>query len=604
VLDQHDGIGFEFSPLDPFVGVDLDGCVIDGQVQPWAQTIIDSFMSYTEFSPSGTGVHIIVRGEKPGPRCRKGTIEMYEEGRYLTMTGLRVPDTPPFIADCQRQLVWLYNDLFPEKHEPPPRPMGPATRCSIDDEDLLERIRKSRSGGDFDRLWAGHWKGAYPSQSEADMALACMLAFWTGRDPQRMDTLFRRSGLMRDKWDREDYRARTLDGAIATTKDTYRPGRNGSGGPPEMPPHPADCCEDAPAPGDDQDAAAYEPSEPPPVVPATDVTQGVPYISVAELLQREIPPASWLVEPLLPDVGVAMMAGDSGVGKSWLAYHLALSVGAGVPFLGRFLTIRKPTLVIDLENGEARAQLRMRKLVQGMKVDPLDLDLTFIQVGRRLPIDRPEVAARFASQVKELGPGLVIIDSLRRVYSGDENDSATSAKIGEALKVVAETAGCLVLAIHHLRKASSERPNDPGERLRGSSDWRAVMDAIFVVTRRRKDAISLYHTKCRDAEEQEEFLVELKLGEVDEPAIIRHLGDLAEDKIGRAKELVLEMLAGGPTPKPDITGMSDEWDIGERTIIRALQELEAEETIISHQPSRRQPKTYHLPGQLTGGLEL
>ncbi len=89
---QIAGLGFVFTENDPFVGVDLDKCCdpSTGEIEPWAEEIIDELSSYTEFSPSGTGVHIIVRGDLPPQGRRKGNIEMYDSGRYFTVTGARL----------------------------------------------------------------------------------------------------------------------------------------------------------------------------------------------------------------------------------------------------------------------------------------------------------------------------------------------------------------------------------------------------------------------------------------------------------------------------------------------------------------------------------
>lgn len=86
------GLGFVFSESDPFVGVDLDKCSdpITGEIESWAEEIINELSSYTEFSPSRTGFHIIVRGVLPSQGRRKGNIEMYDSGRYFTVTGARL----------------------------------------------------------------------------------------------------------------------------------------------------------------------------------------------------------------------------------------------------------------------------------------------------------------------------------------------------------------------------------------------------------------------------------------------------------------------------------------------------------------------------------
>lgn len=92
----------------------------------------------------------------------------------------------------------------------------------LDDAELIDRAHKAANGGKFSRLWAGDWEGAgYPSQSEADLALAEILAFWTGGDPERIDRLFRQSGLYRDKWARPDYRDRTIARALSMTTEFY-----------------------------------------------------------------------------------------------------------------------------------------------------------------------------------------------------------------------------------------------------------------------------------------------------------------------------------------------------------------------------------------------
>jgi putative DNA primase/helicase len=89
----YHGIGFVFCSADPFVGIDLDKCrdPESGEVEPWAQNIIDTFAAegYVEASPSGTGVHIIVKGtQKEG--ARRGRVEMYGQDRYFSVTGEKI----------------------------------------------------------------------------------------------------------------------------------------------------------------------------------------------------------------------------------------------------------------------------------------------------------------------------------------------------------------------------------------------------------------------------------------------------------------------------------------------------------------------------------
>jgi primase-polymerase (primpol)-like protein len=68
-----------------------------------------------------------------------------------------------------------------------------------------DKASGAANGQKFSKLWAGEWQGSYPSQSEADAALCSILAFYVGPDTERIDRLFRRSGLMRSKWDAKHY---------------------------------------------------------------------------------------------------------------------------------------------------------------------------------------------------------------------------------------------------------------------------------------------------------------------------------------------------------------------------------------------------------------
>ncbi len=88
-LDRFDGIGFMFCSADPYTGVDLDGCrdPETGEIAPWAAEIVSALDSYTELSPSGTGVHIIAKGTLPGRGGKRKSIEMYDMRRFFTVTG-------------------------------------------------------------------------------------------------------------------------------------------------------------------------------------------------------------------------------------------------------------------------------------------------------------------------------------------------------------------------------------------------------------------------------------------------------------------------------------------------------------------------------------
>lgn len=222
--NDYDGIGFEFG--SGYVGIDLDRCrdVGTGEVQDWAQDIIAHLDSYTEASPSGSGVHIIVKGTLPPGRRREGPIEMYADARFFTVTGHHVDGTPLAVEERSGELPELHAALFPPEETSKPVPVPKPTDSTTDllfDAEIVAKASAAANGEKFKQLWSGNWQGMYPSQSEADEALCYELAFWTGRDTVRMDGLFRQSGLYRQKWERNDYRGDTLARAVARTAETY-----------------------------------------------------------------------------------------------------------------------------------------------------------------------------------------------------------------------------------------------------------------------------------------------------------------------------------------------------------------------------------------------
>jgi putative DNA primase/helicase len=233
------GVGYEFSFYDPYCGIDLDKCrnPETGEIESWAKGIIRRLNSYTEISPSGRGVHVLVKGKlPPGGSRRKGQVEMYDFGRYFTMTGLHLEGTPTSIEDRQTELTALHTETFRQEKKEAPKDSGPSPSIDLADSELLDRAHGAANGEKFGKLWRGDWS-EYPSQSEADLALCSMLAFWTGPDPTRIDRLLRQSGLYRkDKWSRptagSTYGAKTIEKALTQPKEFYTPGKR----PPEPDP--------------------------------------------------------------------------------------------------------------------------------------------------------------------------------------------------------------------------------------------------------------------------------------------------------------------------------------------------------------------------------
>jgi len=228
--DDVEGLGFVFTADDPYTGVDLDDCrdPETGEVEAWAAEVIRELNSYTERSPSGTGFHVYVVGDVPAGGNRGKNIEVYDRDRYFTVTSDRVPGAPRTVEERADELEAVHREYIAETTAEAVEsvaPVAPAesTDHDLSDEVLLEKAMTAANGEKFQRLWNGDISG-YPSHSEADQALCNVLAFWTGGDPQRIEHLFSRSGLVRAKWrNREDYRERTIRTAIEDCSAFYDP---------------------------------------------------------------------------------------------------------------------------------------------------------------------------------------------------------------------------------------------------------------------------------------------------------------------------------------------------------------------------------------------
>jgi putative DNA primase/helicase len=228
------GIGFVFSVDDPICGIDIDRCrdPESGAIEPWAAKILSDLDSYSEISVSGSGVHTLVRGKKPGTKCKapygNGHVEIYDHSRFFIVTGDRLDGYPQALMERTDRVEALYDLVFSEPSEMPSA-SEPQTQSPIflDDEKILRMAWASKTGAKFTALW-NRDIAEYPSQSEADLALCNSLAFWCGKDPGQIDRLFRQSRLMRPKWNKsvgqgQTYGQRTIGKAIQGCAEIYQP---------------------------------------------------------------------------------------------------------------------------------------------------------------------------------------------------------------------------------------------------------------------------------------------------------------------------------------------------------------------------------------------
>ena len=237
-IDRADGLAFYFA--SGYVGLDIDH--IQGDLSDWHQgdnspdNLVNKFKSltkgtYMEISQSGTGIHAIFKGEIPGRRRRKGDYEMYQTGRFFALTGNSI--SPPIVEELNKsKMQTLYDYLFgKDKKVPTTVDESEISEINLSVPEIIKRAEASKIGTRFSMFMKGGWEQFYSSQSEADLAFANDLAFWCGRDFQKMDTIFRNSSLMRDKYDEKHgattYGVSLLNKAINDTQNIYDPQQDG-----------------------------------------------------------------------------------------------------------------------------------------------------------------------------------------------------------------------------------------------------------------------------------------------------------------------------------------------------------------------------------------
>lgn len=232
---QMDGLAFLFA--NGYVGLDIDhiGDELDkfrsGDYQEnTVSQAITMTKSYMEVSISGSGIHAIFKGKIPGTRRRKGNVEMYDSGRFFALTGNTIGQYQNEVNVVTADVMKLmYHKYFGEDNVVTINNHNPIKPNDLDVDEVIKRAEMSRTGDRFKVFMNGGWEGFYPSQSEADLAFANDLAFWTGRDFNKMDQIFRTSNLFRPKYDEKHgkttYGVALLNKAINEAHETFDPKR-------------------------------------------------------------------------------------------------------------------------------------------------------------------------------------------------------------------------------------------------------------------------------------------------------------------------------------------------------------------------------------------
>jgi archaellum biogenesis ATPase FlaH len=422
------GVGFVFTEDDPYCGIDLDDCrdPETGRLLDWADELVKLFHSYTEVSPSGTGVKIIVRGQVPGGGNRSGLVEMYDHARYFALTGHVVIDAPRVIPDRQAQLDQLHQRMFDSSKKlaqlahPSREPLrgGQVEQVQPSSPVLdprLEAALRDPSRSKLTRLWSGDIRG-YTTPSEADLALCSMLGVLLAYDPVAMDRMFRRSGLLRPKWD--ERRGDSTYGQITVLKVVNGP----------------------------RDEVVFD--------------DGVLAIDRGDSIVAE--PIQWLWPGWIAFGKLTVLEGDPGLGKSTLTMDISARMSKGHPMP---LCEGNPppcgVLIASAEDSAAHTIIpRLEAAQADLKNIHIMRGMVMSEGAVERPIFLPDDLPAIETEVKQTNSRLIIIDPLVAFLGRDRRGRAIDAHKDQSIRLLmaelsrmAERTGAAVLMVRHLNKA-------------------------------------------------------------------------------------------------------------------------------------------------------
>ena len=194
---DYPGIGFVFTADDPYYGIDLDGCrdPETGEIEKWAKKMIKALDSYSEVSPSGSGVHIIGKGTLPPGGRKRGSFECYDSGRFFTVTGEHLDGTPHEIKERSEVLRRLHRRVFGEAEQKSNEHIERRAGNGLPDQEIIARAMRATNEGEFAKLWCGESNGhASASKPTSPYALTsgsgpgATRKRWTGSFASRAST--------------------------------------------------------------------------------------------------------------------------------------------------------------------------------------------------------------------------------------------------------------------------------------------------------------------------------------------------------------------------------------------------------------------------------
>lgn len=283
-----------------------------------------------------------------------------------------------------------------------------------------------------------------------------------------------------------------------------------------------------------------------------------------DMFNKPAPETKWLVEGLIPKGSIFCLNGRGGIWKSWTFTSLALCVATGAKFMNHFRCPidepRNAVLFVQLEENRDVAGKKYRWIVQGLRMKPEEIQDCLVEyiVGQPFRVDDPKRMDQMKIVIDELRPDMVLWDNVRRMKTGNTNDSSFAADLVYSLNELQEVYPSAHGLIHHWRKKSSEKGmNDPSEMGSGNAALRDACDVWLPVER---DEMGNFATmkcdKMRDGKELRPFNYTCRISDRDGLADLEYIGasdgDPATGCALAIQELIATKVPGSVWAQPDI----------------------------------------------------
>lgn len=490
-----DGVGFVFTPGCGYVGVDIDGAFSTPERAAITKAAVEDLGSYTEISPSGEGLHIILAGELPpgASFCHSGRenssgFEVYDRGRYFTFTGLLYKGRGTIRSNLPalRRLVQREKGFWPGESAPdervlvnqPAAPDMPALVAPSTLPDVPEKwlpyfeLGTKHDGSDSNVVWIA-------------IAEDLFRAGWT---PGQVLTALTQPGPISERlYPSEGFAGRggSVQGAIRWMWRyiVSRAERNILGAEREVMSLFAAAAADPEISAPSREKGSERGHEAPVAEEAEPAVSSIKLIQPPQVARDYLPPRAWVLPDFIPHGEVVAIYGDGGVGKSFLSLQLLSSIVRGTPFLGKALAVDGPTMAFYSEDDtfEIRRRLRAIGAVEAPTKTGEEFEESlpglFFQSRRALDSEiatfdsggkahRTAFFHELVEAVREHRPSVLILDSTYSYFVGNQNDSAQVRQFITILSEIAEM-GTTVILISH----PSQSGKNSGEGTSGSVAW-------------------------------------------------------------------------------------------------------------------------------------